>query len=92
LSPQSAVGRRPAADKKVKALRATFADKPLQVDAEADLKPKATTIFNDLMNKARGKWNAMGDAAGDPPYKAQAASVDAVVKRVEAHAKTQKWK
>lgn len=80
------------ADKKVKALRATYADKSLQTDAEADLKPQATTIFNGQMNKARTKWNAKGDDPGDPPYKAQAPSVDAVVKRVEAHAKAQKWK
>lgn len=80
------------ADKKVKALSLSFDGAAAETDAEKDLQPKAATIFNTQINAARKKWNAMGDSPGDPPYKAQAASVDHVAKRVADHAKAQKWK
>lgn len=60
-------------------------------DAEKVLEPQAKAIFTQEMNAARGKWNAMGDAEGDPPYVAQAPSIDKLLARVEAKAKAQKW-
>jgi hypothetical protein len=62
-----------------------------QSDAEKILEPQAKTIFTQEMSAARRAWNAMGDAPGDPPYVAQAPSIDKLLARVEAKAKSQKW-
>jgi hypothetical protein len=61
-------------------------------EAEADLKPKATTVFDDAMKDARKKWNKMGDSPGDPPYKAQVPAIEALIKRVRDYAKDKGWK
>ncbi|HWO17267.1 MAG TPA: hypothetical protein VNO30_00765 [Kofleriaceae bacterium] len=62
-----------------------------EADAKAELEPKATKIFNDHMRAARTAYNALPDTPGSAPYVAGAAGVDALVKRVEAHASSQKW-
>jgi hypothetical protein len=64
---------------------------PTAADAEKALKPLVAAAFASAMAAARTAYNALGDRPGDPPYVAQAPAIDALVARVEAHAKAQGW-
>lgn len=79
------------AEKRIAALKADFAATPTEADADAALKPQATTIFKDETDKARAAYDALSDDPGDPPYLAQAPAMDALHARVMAHAKANKW-
>jgi hypothetical protein len=61
-------------------------------EADAALKPQATTAFDNEMKEARKKWNKMGDSPGDPPYRVQVPVIEALIKRVKDHAKSKGWK
>lgn len=80
------------AEKRIASLKVDFATALTEADADAVLKPQAAAIFKDEMDKARTEYNALGDAPGDPPYRAQAPALDALRARVGAHAKANKWK
>lgn len=80
------------AEKKFGQLRVSFADAATEADAEKKLKAEGDTAFTDIMAAVRRKWNALGDSAGDPPYRAGAPGADALAARVKGHAKTNKWK
>lgn len=80
------------AEDEIAKLSEGFDSAATEADADAKLKPKASTIFKDEMDKARTAYNALGDSPGDPPYVAQAPALDAMRKRVEDHAKAKKWK
>ncbi|WP_163541069.1 hypothetical protein [Occultella kanbiaonis] len=85
---------RPAAKKaesKIGKLKVDKATAPTQSDAEKELEPKAKALFDAELRAARAKWNAMGDSAGDPPYRAQAPAVDALAARVKKLKKEKKW-
>lgn len=60
-------------------------------DAEKILKPQVDAAFAKAMADARKAYDALGDSPGDPPYVAQAPAIDALVARLEAHAKAQGW-
>jgi hypothetical protein len=61
-------------------------------DADTQLKPQATTLFDKAIKDARKDWFAnYGDNPGDPPYIAQAPGIDALKTRVENHAAAKKW-
>lgn len=79
------------AEKQIGKLKVDATTAPSASDAEKVLEPQAQAIFDGAMKDARAKWNAMGDAPGDPPYKAQAPAIDALGSRVKQHAKSQKW-
>jgi len=79
------------AEKRIAALKADFTAAATEADAEALLKPQATTIFDDEMAKARAAYRALGDSPGDPPYVAQAPALDALRARVEAHRRANRW-
>lgn len=79
------------AEKQIGKLKVDATTAPSASDAEKVLEPQAKAIFDGAMNDARAKWNAMGDAPGDPPYRAQAPAIDALGSRVKQHAKSQKW-
>jgi hypothetical protein len=59
--------------------------------AETLLKPSAEQIFDKAVDKAKKSWAKKGDSPGDPPYKAQAPAIEALLKRVRELAKKQKW-
>lgn len=80
------------AEKQIGKLKVDATTAPSASDAEKVLEPQAKVIFDGAMNDARAKWNAMGDAPGDPPYRAQAPAIDALGARVKKYAKSQKWK
>ncbi|HEY7812732.1 MAG TPA: hypothetical protein VIC62_05805 [Nakamurella sp.] len=80
------------AENRIAKLKVDFATAPTEADAIAALKPQAAAIFKDEMDKARAAYNKLGDAPGDPPYRAQAPALDALRGRVTAHAKASKWK
>jgi hypothetical protein len=60
-------------------------------DASTKLAPKAKKIFDDQMKAARKAYNDLPDTPGSAPYIAGAAGVDALIKRIEAHAKSNSW-
>lgn len=60
-------------------------------DAEKILKPQVDAAFAKAMADARKAYDALGDSPGDAPYIAQAPAIDALVARIEAHAKAQGW-
>ena len=60
-------------------------------DAEKILTPQVDAAFAKAMADARKAYDALGDNPGDPPYVAQAPAIDALVKRIEDHAKAQGW-
>ena len=80
------------AESRIAKLKVDFTTAPTEADADAILKPQAAAIFKDEMDKARAAYNKLGDAPGDPPYRAQAPAMDALRGRVTAHAKASKWK
>ena len=80
------------AENRIAKLKVDFTTAPTEADADAALKPQAAAIFKDEMDKARAAYNKLGDAPGDPPYRAQAPALDALRGRVTAHAKASKWK
>jgi len=80
------------AEKAIAKLKVGFGKAAAAADAETILKPKATTIFDDAIKKARKKWMKMSDSPGAAPYKAQAPALDSLRKRVATHAKSKKWK
>jgi hypothetical protein len=79
------------AENSIEKLSETFAARPTAADAEKVLKPKAATVFNAAMKKARDAYDNLGDSPGDPPYKAGAPGAVALAKRVRDHAKAQGW-
>lgn len=79
------------AEAEIDKLSVLFGEAATATEAEAKLKPKATKIFDKAIKQARTNWMAMGDSAGDPPYKAQAPALDALKDRVNEHVKKEKW-
>jgi len=74
------------------ALLAVGVDKAAtRVDAETELTPRATKVFDDAMERADRSYQALPDSPGDPPYKAQIPVVSALKKRVNDHAKANGW-
>ena len=65
---------------------------PTLADAETALRPKVDAAFAAAMKAARAEYDALGDSPGDPPYVAQAPAIDALVTRIEDHAKAKGWK
>jgi hypothetical protein len=59
--------------------------------AEAVLAPRATAALDTAIARATLAYGKLGDAAGDPPYIAQAPACEALATRVEAHAAAKKW-
>jgi hypothetical protein len=64
---------------------------PTAADAENVLAPQATKVFTDAMNRADASYQALPDIPGAPAFKAQIPVVTALKKRVDDHAKTNKW-
>lgn len=64
---------------------------PAAADAEKVLVPRATTVFNNAMNRADASYQALPDSPGAPAYKAQIPVVTALKNRVNDHAKINKW-
>jgi hypothetical protein len=62
-----------------------------EADASTELAPKAKKIVDDQMKAARKAYNDLPDTPGSAPYIAGAAGVDALIKRIEAHAKSSSW-
>jgi hypothetical protein len=60
-------------------------------DARATLIQQAKTAFKARVLEGRNAFNALGDSPGDPPYVAQAPSIDNVVNRVRNLAASKKW-
>jgi hypothetical protein len=60
-------------------------------DAAKVLIPQANAIFKTKIQEGRKAFNDLGDDPGDPPYIAQAPAIDALIKRVQEHAKAQGW-
>jgi hypothetical protein len=81
----------PKAESEIAKLAVGFDKAATQKDAETQLLPKVTKAFNDAMKRARAAYNALCDAPGDPPYKAQVPAIEALIKRVKDHAKNNKW-
>jgi hypothetical protein len=79
------------AEVQISALSVGFDKAPTQSDAEADIKPKATQIFNDAMKEAHKIWMTYGDSPGDPPYLTQPAVIEPLIERVKTHAAGQGW-
>src|SRR5207247_1015563 len=79
------------AEDKIAKLEVDFTTAPTETDADTALATQASDIFKDAMATARKAYNKLGDAAGDPPYKAQAPAIEALMARVKAHAKASKW-
>jgi hypothetical protein len=75
----------------IEALSVSTTAAPTAADAEKLLKPQVAAAFASAMAAARAAYNALGDSPGDPPYVAQAPAIDALVARIEAHAKAQGW-
>lgn len=60
-------------------------------DAEKVLAPQANTVFDNAMKRADASYRALPDKPGAPAYDSQIPVVTALVKRVNDHAKTNKW-
>jgi hypothetical protein len=81
----------PKAEGEIAKLELGFDKAATAAEAEKELAPKATKIFDEGMKRARTAYNALGDEPGDPPYQAQAPAIESMSKRVKDHAKDQKW-
>jgi hypothetical protein len=79
------------AESRIEALTSTPAAAATVADADKILAPQASKIFGDEMKAGRTAYNNLGDAAGDPPYKAQAPAIMALVARINALAAAKKW-
>jgi hypothetical protein len=75
----------------IESISASAATFSTVAEAERELRPKIDAAFAAAMRAARAAYDALGDSPGDPPYVAQAPAIDALVTRIEAHAKTEKW-
>ena len=60
-------------------------------DARATLIQQAKAAFKARVQEGRSAFNALGDSPGDPPYVAQAPSIDNVINRVRNLAASKKW-
>lgn len=76
------------AEAEVAKLKVPITEGSTPVAAEAELKPKAKDIIDEMVKEAKKKYFKLGDSPGDPPYIAQAPAVDALESRVRSHGPT----
>ncbi len=60
-------------------------------DAKAALEPQANTDFLAGFGAAAAAYNALGDGAGDPPYVAGQAELNAMIANIETYATSKGW-